>query len=96
MPLKSLSDPYNALQQSNQLPFIVKALFLMTLMSLLLSDGSLSVMGHESQDSLVNGIAMAQSSSAAVLSDVHPDLEDHYGNPAHFMQYIIRIPPVHA
>lgn len=74
----------------------MKALILMTLMSLPLSSGSLAVDSYDSQDFVVNGIAMAQSSSAAVLSNVNPDLEDHYGNPAHFMQYIIRIPPVHA
>lgn len=34
--------------------------------------------------------------AASITGDQHLELKDHYGNPAHFTQYIIRIPPVHA
>tara|TARA_R110002110_G_scaffold21458_1_gene85303 strand:- start:492 stop:734 length:243 start_codon:yes stop_codon:yes gene_type:complete len=42
-------------------------------------------------------IATTASEHAATgPASFNPMLEDHYGNPDNFIQYIIRVPPVHA
>ena len=46
----------------------------------------------------VDDVAMAtiREHAAVVGSEIDLELKDHYGNPDQFIQYIIRIPPVHA
>jgi len=42
-------------------------------------------------------LAATASEQAATVPGYTPEqLEDHFGNPDNFIQYIIRVPPVHA
>lgn len=43
-----------------------------------------------------SGLILAGAAEAAVDSTIQATLFDHYGDPAGFVKYIIRRPPVHA
>ncbi|MFT7244325.1 MAG: hypothetical protein ACI82A_001677 [Candidatus Azotimanducaceae bacterium] len=52
---------------------------------------------HGAADQYSMDLATTVSEQASTLpSAMTHVIDDHYGNPANFIQYIIRVPPVHA
>lgn len=65
------------------------------LVTLILSAVALTA-ASQSSEMEINIAGTASEQAATVPGYNAGRLEDHYGNPDNFIQYIIRVPPIHA